>query len=139
MILPRARRAAYRRAFYRADAGTGKAIEIRVGWRSPAVDELLAARGKRRWVFLTACNPGAVRLSDAVNRARTRELESALRTRRITFFRGEGGSDAGDWREEESFLALGVSLRAAERLRRRFGQDAFVTGIVGGVARLWPV
>lgn len=138
MILPRARLAAYRRAFYRVAAGRGKEIEIRVGRRSPAVDDLLAASGKRRWVFITACNPGAVRLSEAVNRERTRALEAALRKRRIDFFRGRGGSDSGDWQAEESFLAVGVSLRAAERLRRRFGQDAFVTGVKGGVARLWP-
>lgn len=139
MILRPARLAAYRRAFYRVDPEAGNAIEIRVGRRSPGVDELLAANGKRRWVFLTACNPGAVRLGDAVNRERTRALAVSLRKRRIVFFRGQGGSDSGDWPPEESFLALGVSLRAADGLRRRFRQDAFVTGVKGGVARLWPV
>jgi hypothetical protein len=54
------------------------------------------------------------------------------------FLHGTSGSDAGDWPEEASFLVLGIARREADRLRRRFGQDAFVTGRRGGRARLWP-
>jgi hypothetical protein len=138
MILPRARLAAYRRAFYRADAGAGRVLEIRVGRRAPSLDDILAENGKRRWAFLTACNPGARRLSARENRGRTNELRLSLRRSGFLFFAGRGGSDAGDWTEEASFLVIGIARRDADRLRRRFGQDAIVTGLRGGVARLWP-
>lgn len=128
----------YRRAFYRADAGGGNEIEIRVGKRTPALDDLLGREGKRRWAFLTACNPGARRLGAAKNRVRTNALKSSLRSRGFLLFEGRSGSDAGDWIEEASFLVVGIARREADRLRRRFGQDAFVTGLRGGVARLWP-
>ena len=127
----------YRRAFYRANV-RGEEIEIRVGKRTPALDGLLAREGKRRWVFVTACNPGASRLGAAENRIRMNALKSSLRSGRFLFFEGRSGSDAGDWPEEESFLVVGIRGRDAERLRRRFDQDAIVTGTSGGAARLWP-
>jgi hypothetical protein len=130
--------ATYRRAFYRANAGGGNVIEVRVGKRTPALDGLLGREGKRRWAFLTACNPGARRLGAAENRVRTNALRSLLRNRGFLLFEGRSGSDAGDWTEEASFLVVGIARRDADRLRRRFGQDAFVTGLRGGVARLWP-
>jgi hypothetical protein len=129
--------AAYRRAFYRVNAG-GSRIEIRVGRRAPALDDLLGRSGKRRWAFLTACNPGARRLGAAENRARTRDLRSILRAKGYLFFEGVSGSDAGDWIDEASFLVIGIPRREADRLRHRFGQDAFVTGRRGDVAGLWP-
>ena len=129
---------AYRRAFYRARAGGGGELEIRVGKRTPALDTLLGREGKRRWAFLTACNPGASRLGAAENRVRTNALKSSLRGGGFLFLEGRSGSDAGDWAEEASFLVVGIPRREADRLRRRFGQDAFVTGLRGGAARLWP-
>lgn len=129
---------AYRGAFYRSNAGGRDEIEIRVGKKTPALDDVLRRSGKRRWAFLTACNPGARELSAAENRARTRALESDLRRSGFLAFRGWSGADAGDWPEEASFLVVGIGRREADRLRRRFGQDAFVTGLSGGAARLWP-
>ena len=127
----------YRRAFYRANV-RGEEIEIRVGKRTPALDGLLAREGKRRWVFVTACNPGACRLGAAENRIRMSALKSSLRGGGFLFFEGRSGSRAGDWPDEESFLVVGIRGRDAERLRRRFDQDAIVTGTRGGAARLWP-
>jgi Protein of unknown function (DUF3293) len=127
----------YRRAFYRANV-RGEEIEIRVGKRTPALDGLLAREGKRRWIFVTAYNPGARRLGVAENRVLTSALKSSLRRGGFLFFQGLSGSDAGDWPEEESFLVVGIRVQAAERLRRRFAQDAIVTGTRGGTARLWP-
>ena len=136
--IPARRLAAYRRAFYRADTGDGEKIEIRIGRETPALDAVLLEEGKRRWAFLTACNPGARPLGQAENRARTRVLESTLRSGGFLFFSGEGGADAGDWTPESSVLVIGIALGEADRLRRRFGQDAFVTGVRGSPARLWP-
>ena len=128
---------AYRRAYYRANAGE-IAVEIRGGKKTPALDDLLKRSGKRRWAFLTACNPGARRLGVAENRVRTDALRISLRRGGFLFFEGRSGSDAGDWPEEASFLVIGIARREADRLRRRFAQDAFVTGLRGGVARLSP-
>src|SRR5659263_182526 len=80
--------ATYRRAFYRANAGGGNEIEIRVGRRTPALDDILGREGKRRWAFLTACNPGARRLGALKNRVRTSALRSSLRTGGFLLFEG---------------------------------------------------
>ena len=135
--IPARRLAAYRRAFYRADTGGGERIMIRIGRATPALDALLGREGKRRWAFLTACNPGARPLGPAENGTRTRALESTLRSGGFLFFSGMGGADAGDWTPEPSFLVIGIALGEADRLRRRFGQDACVTGVRGSPARLW--
>ncbi len=133
--IPLRRLEAYRRTLYRVRIGASRTIEIRVGRRTAELDRLLFDAGKRRWAFLTACNPGARRLGPSENGSRTRALRRALRAGRHMCFPGTGGADSGGW-EEESFLVLGIALRDAERLRRRFRQDAFVTGIRGGRARL---
>ena len=127
---------AYDSAWYRFRVGR-RLIEIRVGKPCPEVDELLRRHGLRRWGFVTACDPGPERLTSAENRMRTRRLEAELSRKGYVFFRGAGGSDT-DNHEEASFLVLGMSLRDAERLRRRYAQDCIVAGQAGQVARLSP-
>jgi hypothetical protein len=86
--------AAYRRTRFCADTEQGR-IEIRVGETHSDLDALLRATGCETWAYVTAFNPGSVRLSDAENDTRQRELEDALRRLGHPMFQGEGIGDDG--------------------------------------------
>src|SRR5436190_23810328 len=54
-------------------------IDIRLGWNPRRLRQLLERAGAREWVFITACNPGAVPLSRAENERRDLALLAELR------------------------------------------------------------
>ena len=62
---------AYARTLYRVDFPFGS-FTIRIGEVGP---------GAHPWAFLTACNPGSVRLSNEENARRTAALSEALAAR----------------------------------------------------------
>lgn len=109
---------------------------IRVGEACAELDALLRATDCTRWAYITALNPGSVRLSEDENRARQRELEDAIRHLGHPMFRGEGIGEDGSWPPEASILVLGIEQEAAVQLGRRFGQRAIVCGELGEPARL---
>jgi hypothetical protein len=127
--------AAYRRTSFYADTARGRLV-IRIGESHPDLDAILRASGCETWAYLTAFNPGSVRLSDAENDRGQRELEDALRPLEHPMFPGEGVGDDGTWPPERSILVLGIEREAALLLGRRFGQRAIVCGRLGGLATL---
>ncbi len=127
--------AAYRRTRFCADTVQGRVV-IRVGETCPQLDALLCATGCARWAYLTAFNPGSVRLTDDQNHARQRELEDAVRQLQHLMFLGEGIGDDGTWPPEPSILVLGIEREAAVQLGRQFHQSAIVCGERGGPAAL---
>jgi len=127
--------AAYRQTRFCADTELGRVV-IRVGEVCPALDALLRARGCRTWAYITAFNPGSVRVSDEQNFARQRELEDAVRQLGDLMFPGEGIGADGTWRPERSILILGIDRAAAMQLGRRFGQRTIVWGELAGPATL---
>lgn len=129
---------AYRRAIYRVDAPAGP-IDLRIGRRSAALDALLAERGARRWGFLTAVNPGSVRLPAADNEERTARLGARLEELGWKRLTGSGLDPLERWPAEPSFLVLDVDADAVAALAREFGQAAIVVGEAGTAARLLEV
>jgi len=127
--------AAYRRTRFCADTEQGRLV-IRVGETCPELDALLRATGSATWAYITAFNPGSVRLRDDQNYARQRELEETVRQLGHPMFLGEGIGDDEAWPPERSILVLGIEREAAVQLGRRFGQRAIVCGEPGGLAAL---
>lgn len=127
--------AAYRQTRFCVDTAQGR-IVIRVGEPCAELDALLRGTGCERWAYITACNPGSVRLSDEENEARQRELEAAVRELGHSMLPGEGIGDDGTWPPEPSILVLGIDRAAAIQLGRRFGQWAIVGGELTGRAAL---
>jgi len=127
--------AAYCRTRFCADTPRGR-IVIRVGERHPELDAILRAAGCGTWAYIRAFNPGSVRLSDAENDARQRELGDALRQLGHPMFPGEGIGDDETWPPEPSVLVLGIEREVSVQLGRRFGQRAIVCGQHGGSATL---
>jgi hypothetical protein len=126
---------AYLATSYVADTPVGR-LALRVGKASPELDRLLAAAGATAWAFVTACNPGSRRLSDAENAGRTQRLRDEVEWSAYAVYRGEGVGDAGDWPPEAGVLILGMAEAEALELARRYGQAAIVVGEMAGVARL---
>jgi len=124
----------YEATDYEVREGTAP-FTIRVGERSPEADAMLDARGLEAWAFVTAENPGSVRLSDPENAARRAALEAEVAALGISSLRGRGVARDGSWREA-SLLLLGVDAGAAVALARRHGQRAIVAGARGEAARL---
>ncbi|HLV60176.1 MAG TPA: DUF3293 domain-containing protein [Fredinandcohnia sp.] len=133
---PSARRrweAAYRATTYVAQDGE-TTLEIRVGAKTPALDERLRARGAREWAYITAYNPRSIPLSPAANEAAQARLEMELEARGVAFLRGASRPDDGS-APEASVLAF-LPHEEAILLGRAFGQNAIVVGALGGPAEL---
>jgi len=118
-------RAAYLRASYCIFAQAGD-IAIRINEASPALDELLVARGVATAAFITAANPASVRLDDAVNAARNEALQAEVAAAGYTWMAGEGRDPAGEWQAEQSLLVLGITRETAVGLAGAYGQNACV-------------
>jgi hypothetical protein len=126
---------AYRRTSFWADTPRGR-LRLRIGVPNAELDALLAAEKVRSWAYLTAYNPGSVRLGESDNRRSQERLERAVREAGFSFFRGEGVGDDGDWPAEPSLLVLGITRGHAVELGKQFRQRAIVYGEAGGSPQL---
>lgn len=124
MAAPDALIESYRKAEYVVFADSP--FVLRVGAPSPRLDALLAEQGALGAAFITACNPGGGRRSDADNAAAMGALISSLNLRRYACIAGEGRDPEGCWPAEPSVLVIGVPREEAASLGRAFGQNAIV-------------
>ena len=118
---------AYGRTTFIADTPQGR-LSLRVGQRSAELDSLLAAHDVTTWAYVTAFNPGSVRLTPHENSERQRQLGRAVAELGFVSYPGEGIGDDGRWPPEPSLLILGIYRNDAERLGRQYGQLAVVYG-----------
>src|SRR2546423_695543 len=115
--------AAYRATDYRAGD-----VTIRVGEVAPVNPDSGA--------FVTACNPGSIRLPPAENAERMKRLEDDVRAAGFALVHGEGVGRDGSWPPEPSLLILNIDEAAARGLGQRFGQAAIVVGERNQLARI---
>jgi len=81
---------AYRKTAFSAETPKGR-LSLRVGQRCLELDDLLTDHGVSTWAYVTAVNPGSMRLSDKDNAARQRELDGLLRAlAQVVLGRGRG-------------------------------------------------
>lgn len=123
----------YRATTYCATWGEHE-IRLRIGEKHPELDERVRGEGRDAWAYLTAWNPGSIGLSEERNRSAQAELEAELERRGLVFFPGASEPDDGSPPEASVLVLLG--REEALELARRFGQNAFVGGRVGGAAEL---
>jgi len=126
--------AAYRATDYRVDGPRGPFV-IRVGECNVDLEELLKDEVEFHWAYLSACNPGSVRLTDDENARRTQELRDLLGRWWHYVYDGVSVGPDGGW-PEPSFLVLGMPEDEAVKIGRRFGQNAVVVGRIAEPARL---
>jgi osmoprotectant transport system ATP-binding protein len=127
--------AAYLSTDYCVDDAPDGPFAIRIGESCVEMAKLVKD-GEFNWAFLTACNPGSTRLSEAENPERMNELESIVQKRGWRYFHGRGVGRIGDWPAEPSLLIIGIQEVDAIELGRRFGQNAIVAGWADAFGRL---
>lgn len=116
----------YRRARYWV--GGDEPFVMRVGQFSDALWRLYRANACQTAVFLTAANPGGVKISDTENLRAESRLEHLINSLGLPVLPGIGldEDEQSDWPGERSLLVQGISYQDAIRLGNAFGQLAIV-------------
>jgi Protein of unknown function (DUF3293) len=117
--------AAFRKTRFIASSGD-KEIILRVGEPNQELDGLLVRYQANGAAFITAWNPGAVRLSNRENDARQAALLSESKRRGYPYLDGQGVADDGMWPPEDSILIVGIDRAEAKAFGKLFGQVAVV-------------
>jgi hypothetical protein len=89
----------------------------------------------RSWAYITAWNPLPTILTFEENVSRNNNLLNDLTNRGYKFHLGKGVSADGEW-EEESFFIENINKATALELAIKYGQMAFVYGIINQKAEL---
>jgi len=126
---------AYRSTSYDVEGPEGRVV-IRVGEKTPLLDQVLRKHHKRTWAFVTAANPGSVLFAEDENHQRHSDLERLVRKSGYPYYRGESVDDNGTWSAEASLLIIGISPNDAATIGRTFSQNAILIGEIGEPARL---
>jgi Protein of unknown function (DUF3293) len=110
----------------------GGDVAIHVGRPSAVLDALLESLGAVDWAFITAWNPGSMRLPPAENERNNNDLLERIGRLGYEAIPGEGVGDDGDWPAERSFFVAGIPAGEAMALGRYYRQRAIVVGRRGG-------
>ena len=127
--------AAYRSTDFIIQAPDGE-LTMRCEHDNDAIDDLLARLGKRNSAFITAHNPGSVKLRSSENAQRHQELLHEVKRIGYLHFPGRGVGKDSNWDPEDSVFIVGIPKSEAQELGRAFGQIAIVVKELGCRAEL---
>ena len=116
---------AYRKTEYRFTHGV-KCVTLRIGEVSRDLIDVYFETGYSCGVFITAYNPFGQPRESRDNEAAHERLRDELAALTFCVNEGAGADPSGEWPEEKSLFALGVSLGEAQRIGRKYRQDAIV-------------
>ncbi len=125
---------AYQQTEYRV-LGSVPAV-LQVGVRCAQLAILHQMHGADCSAFVTACNPLGERAEEAVNARRQEALLAQITRQRHVAIDGIGQHPTGGWPAEPSYLVLGISREAAQRLGNQFEQNAILWADGGAVPEL---
>jgi hypothetical protein len=111
-------------------------LVMRCEQESDAIDELVRTFGKTNCAFITAQNPGSIKLGVSENAQRHQELLHEVIRIGYPHFPGRGVGRASSWHPEESVFIVGIPKGEARELGRAFGQIAIVVKELGCRAEL---
>ncbi len=86
----------------------------------PVLKELQSA------VFITAFNPESQLCNLALNHKNNRRLCTELTKEGYVFLSGTGGDKLQNWPDEESYLVFDMEQVRADRLAKKYGQNAYL-------------
>ena len=109
---------------------------MRCEQESDAIDQLVRTFGKTNCAFITAYNPGSIKLGVSENAQRHQELLHEVIRIGYPHFPGRGVGRASSWDPEESVFIVGIPKGEAQELGRAFGQIAIVVKELGCRAEL---
>ena len=126
---------AYRNTDFTIHTPDGELV-MRCEQESAAIDELVRTLGKTSCAFITAHNPGSIKLGVFENAQRHQELLHEVIRIGYPHFPGRGVGRASSWDPEESVFIVGIPKGEAQELGRAFGQIAIVVKELGCRAEL---
>lgn len=126
---------AYRSTTYRVYSEKNGDVDVLIGQSNLEIDAILKSNQVKSYAFITAWNPYSKEVLNSENQAANQELEKLIAT--FSFYKGFGiPSNEKDWKGEESYFVMGISLEEATSLGQQFKQNAIVFGTVGAQAEL---
>jgi hypothetical protein len=126
---------AYRNTDFIIEASAGELI-MRCGENNDAIDDLLSSLKESECAFITAHNPGSVKLADSENAHRHQMLLREVIGMGYPHLPGRGVGRDSTWEPEESLFITGISRTQAQKLGHAFGQIAIVVKMLGHPADL---
>jgi hypothetical protein len=99
---------------------------LQIGRRNAILEEFLRIRAASSCAVITAWNPYSELASDVVNETAQAELEAALDLLSLDHVDADGSDPTNEWPAEPSRLVLGLDLKTAVSLGRRFAQNGIV-------------
>ena len=126
---------AYRNTDFTIYAPDGELV-MRCEQESDAIDGLVRTFGKTNCAFITAQNPGSVKLGIFENAQRHRDLLHEVKRIGHPHFPGRGVGRDSNWDPEEGVFIVGIPKGEAQELGRAFGQIAIVVKELGCQAEL---
>jgi hypothetical protein len=126
---------AYRNTDFVIYAPDGEMV-MRWERESDVIDELVRTFGKTSCAFITAQNPGSVKLGVFENAQRHRDLLHEVNRVGYPHFPGCGVGRGSSWDPEESVFIVGIPIGEAQELGCAFGQIAIVVKELGCRAEL---
>jgi hypothetical protein len=116
---------AYQRTLYRVKARP-KGWMLRIGHASRRLESLYRQENLSTAVFITAYNPYSQKTSKAENVSAQRRLVDEIQKEGFSFMTGIGKDPGRKWGPEASLLVLGLSLKNAKTLGKKYRQNAIV-------------
>lgn len=113
------------------------AFTLYIGQHCALLQQAMAQARVNTCLFITACNPYSQSLNDDDNAQRTKQLETDLNRRGLSYLTGVGQHASNEWPGEASFLVLGALPDTAKDLGHAYEQNAVVWSDADAVAQLW--
>lgn len=111
-------------------------ITLRIGEASDQLDTLLREYGAESCAFITAWNPGSIKLADSENANRQAALIAEARRRGYALLAGCGVGADRNWPPEDSILIIGMGRGDTIEIGKLFGQLCVVYVEHGSAAEL---
>jgi hypothetical protein len=115
---------AYRNAEYIVFADEN--IVMKIGKYSCKLERLMQKKACHQAAFITACNPYSKQLDDSTNNQAQAKLIADLHLQNFEFINGVGRDSIGIWPDEKSLLILNITKIQAEKLARKYQQNAML-------------
>ncbi len=116
---------AYREAKYVVLIDDNEVV-FRVGKSCDPINQLLKDQSSKTAFFITAHNPKGEVMTEDKNKNLHEDLLQDMRSRSLSFFEGYGTDDEEKWGREKSLLILGISKNDADKMAKKYQQNAYI-------------
>ena len=99
---------------------------LKVGTFSKDLQSMLSKLNHNTGCFITAYNPESIEKTLVENESSQEKLYSDLSALDCKIFCGFGADPDGNWEGEPSYFAIGISKENAQRLGKKYRQNAIV-------------